>query len=292
MHHVSHQGQQFGPYTVEQINEYLAQGAFDASSHVWDANANQWIEIWKLPGVVLASQAVPITPPQGTQPSFPDQLTDTANTPVIHEQDSETAENMTNGGSKMLSKLKPSKQVKKACLPLLIGVVLIVVIAWIDNNRYDLGIGLYVILAVFFGLLLNSGQGWFAQKFGNDEKEPEIKEKMERDTLSAHADNYMTRIIIERRSSHRFGAGRNMLVVADDEEVALLGVGESREIHISSDKKELWVKMDWMSSAKLTITHDGNVYNYVCGEEGFFSGFIGMFFWKNKAFSLRRKESS
>ena len=44
MYHVSHQGQQFGPYTVEQINEYLAQGAFDASSHVWDANANGWIE--------------------------------------------------------------------------------------------------------------------------------------------------------------------------------------------------------------------------------------------------------
>jgi hypothetical protein len=53
MYHVSHQGQQFGPYTVEQINQYLAQGAFDASSHVWDANANGWIEIWQLPGVVL-----------------------------------------------------------------------------------------------------------------------------------------------------------------------------------------------------------------------------------------------
>lgn len=62
MHHVSHQGQQFGPYTVEQINQYLAQGLLGANSHVWDANANGWIEIWQLPGVILPSQAVPVAP--------------------------------------------------------------------------------------------------------------------------------------------------------------------------------------------------------------------------------------
>ena len=63
MHHVSHQGQQFGPYTVEQINQYLSQGAFDASSHVWDANVNGWVEIWKLPGVIL-----PAAQPAAAQP--------------------------------------------------------------------------------------------------------------------------------------------------------------------------------------------------------------------------------
>ena len=66
MYHVSHQGQQFGPYTLEQINEYLAQGAFDASSHVWDANVNGWVEIWQLPGVILpaahGSTIVPTKP--------------------------------------------------------------------------------------------------------------------------------------------------------------------------------------------------------------------------------------
>ena len=61
MYHVSHQGQQFGPYTVEQINQYLSQGAFDASSHVWDANTNGWIEICQLQGVVLPPQAVPVS---------------------------------------------------------------------------------------------------------------------------------------------------------------------------------------------------------------------------------------
>jgi hypothetical protein len=53
MYHVSHQGQQYGPYTIDQINEYLAQGAFDANSHVWDENVNGWVEIWQLPGVIL-----------------------------------------------------------------------------------------------------------------------------------------------------------------------------------------------------------------------------------------------
>ena len=72
------------------------------------------------------------------------------------------------------------------------------------------------------------------------------------------------------------GRGRNMLVIVDDEEVALLGVGESREMSLSSDKKEIWVKMDWASSAKLAITHDGNVCYYICGEESFLSGFVGM----------------
>ena len=68
MYHVSHQGQQFGPYTVEQINQYLAQGTFDASSHVWDANTNGWVEIGTWPGVILPSAPDPKTPiPQSSQ---------------------------------------------------------------------------------------------------------------------------------------------------------------------------------------------------------------------------------
>ena len=60
MHHVSHQGQQFGPYSVEQINQYLAQGVLDGSTFVWDQNTNGWIEIGQLPGVILpAHQAQP-----------------------------------------------------------------------------------------------------------------------------------------------------------------------------------------------------------------------------------------
>ena len=65
MHHVAHQGQQYGPYAVEQINQYLAQGVLDAGSHAWDQNANEWVEIGQLPGVILPThqaQPVPVTP--------------------------------------------------------------------------------------------------------------------------------------------------------------------------------------------------------------------------------------
>lgn len=71
MYHVSHQGQQFGPYTLEQINEYLAQGAFDASSHVWDANVNGWVEIWQLPGVILPAAQPAAAQPAAAQPAAP-----------------------------------------------------------------------------------------------------------------------------------------------------------------------------------------------------------------------------
>jgi hypothetical protein len=70
MHHVAHQGQQYGPYAVEQINQYLAQGVLDASSHAWDQNANEWVEIGQLPGVILPTQqaqpglVVPVVPAQ------------------------------------------------------------------------------------------------------------------------------------------------------------------------------------------------------------------------------------
>ena len=64
MHHVSHQGQQFGPYSVEQINQYLAQGVLDSSSQAWDQDTNGWVEIGQLPGVVLPAQQAPalVTP--------------------------------------------------------------------------------------------------------------------------------------------------------------------------------------------------------------------------------------
>ena len=64
MHHVSHQGQQFGPYSVEQINQHLAQGVLDGSTFVWDQNTNGWMGIGNLPGVILPSQQAQPTPAQ------------------------------------------------------------------------------------------------------------------------------------------------------------------------------------------------------------------------------------
>lgn len=73
MHIISHQGQQLGPYSTEQINQYLAQGSLDASSLVWDEHANRWTEIWQLPGVLSPptpagpAPQVNLTPPS-TEP--------------------------------------------------------------------------------------------------------------------------------------------------------------------------------------------------------------------------------
>ncbi|MBC8245640.1 MAG: DUF4339 domain-containing protein [Verrucomicrobia bacterium] len=62
MYHVSHQGQQLGPFTVEQINQYLAQGLLDASSHIWDSSTNNWVGILEVPGVGMPPQVVPVAP--------------------------------------------------------------------------------------------------------------------------------------------------------------------------------------------------------------------------------------
>ena len=62
MYHVSHQGQQLGPYAVEQINQYLAQGLLDANSHIWDSSTNNWVGILEVPGVGMPPQAVPAAP--------------------------------------------------------------------------------------------------------------------------------------------------------------------------------------------------------------------------------------
>ena len=65
MYHVSHQGQPFGPYSVEQLNQYLAQGALDASTYAWDQTSNQWVGIGQVPGVILPiqqAQPAPVVP--------------------------------------------------------------------------------------------------------------------------------------------------------------------------------------------------------------------------------------
>jgi hypothetical protein len=71
MHHVSHQGQQFGPYSVEQINQYLAQGVLDGNTSVWDQTTNGWMEIGQLAGVILPFQQAQPTPVQNVARPIP-----------------------------------------------------------------------------------------------------------------------------------------------------------------------------------------------------------------------------
>ena len=113
MHHVSHQGQQFGPYSVEQINQYLVQGVLDASSHVWDQDANGWIEIGRLPGVIL--------PTQQAQPAF---VAPVATAQNVAEQKSDNPSPKSGKKKAAADKLK----IVKIVLGLGIGGVLI----WVD----------------------------------------------------------------------------------------------------------------------------------------------------------------
>ena len=52
MIHVMRDGQQFGPYTIEDINAYLAQGTLLPTDQAWYEGAANWMLITEVPGVV------------------------------------------------------------------------------------------------------------------------------------------------------------------------------------------------------------------------------------------------
>ena len=52
MIHVMRDGQQFGPYTIEDINAYLAQGTLLPTDQAWYEGAANWMPITDVPGVV------------------------------------------------------------------------------------------------------------------------------------------------------------------------------------------------------------------------------------------------
>jgi hypothetical protein len=60
MYHVYHQGQQFGPYSIKEINDYLAQGALDGSTLVLDPSINSWVEISTIYGIEIPTNTDPI----------------------------------------------------------------------------------------------------------------------------------------------------------------------------------------------------------------------------------------
>jgi len=106
MHHVSHQGQQFGPYSVEQINQYLAQGVLDSSSHVWDQTTNGWMEIGQLPGVILPFQQAQPTPVQIVAQPIPV-------TPVAPETTAQTEVQEQSGTTMPSGETKKTEREKK-----------------------------------------------------------------------------------------------------------------------------------------------------------------------------------
>jgi len=51
--HINRDGEQFGPYTLEDLNAYLAQGALLPTDLAWWDGAPGWMQMSEVPGVVL-----------------------------------------------------------------------------------------------------------------------------------------------------------------------------------------------------------------------------------------------
>ena len=54
-----------GPYTVEQINEYLAQGFLLPTDYAWHEGLPDWVPVTEISGVGPAAPP-PFNPPQST----------------------------------------------------------------------------------------------------------------------------------------------------------------------------------------------------------------------------------
>ena len=62
MIHVMRDGQQFGPYTLEDVNAYLAQGTLLATDQAWYEGAPDWMLLTQVPGVLAPGAApAPVT---------------------------------------------------------------------------------------------------------------------------------------------------------------------------------------------------------------------------------------
>ena len=64
MIHILRDGQQFGPYSLEEINAFLADGSLLPSDQAWYEGAPEWIPLTEVPGVALLAQ--PVSSPVAT----------------------------------------------------------------------------------------------------------------------------------------------------------------------------------------------------------------------------------
>ena len=71
MIHVMRDGQQFGPYTLEDLNAYLAQGSLLSTDQAWWEGAPAWVAMDQVPGVQLPGvpMAAPVVEGSVTSPS-------------------------------------------------------------------------------------------------------------------------------------------------------------------------------------------------------------------------------
>lgn len=55
--HIHREGQDFGPYTLEQVNQYLVEGSIVPTDMAWYDGAPDWIPLPKVPGVEVPAGA-------------------------------------------------------------------------------------------------------------------------------------------------------------------------------------------------------------------------------------------
>ena len=69
MIHILRDDQQFGPYTVEDLNSYLVQGSILPTDQAWYEGAVGWMPMDQVPGVILPGQAAtPMAQPAAADP--------------------------------------------------------------------------------------------------------------------------------------------------------------------------------------------------------------------------------
>ena len=61
--HIDRGGERFGPYSLEEVNAYLANGTLLPTDQAWEDGMADWVPIEQIPGVTLAGGSAPPPPP-------------------------------------------------------------------------------------------------------------------------------------------------------------------------------------------------------------------------------------
>ena len=97
MIHVMRDGQQYGPYTLEDLNAHLAAGSLLPSDQAWYEGAPAWMPMNQVPGVVVPRAAPVAAVPQMAVPVDPNDPMAAADPAVAAQQ---TNASSAAGGSK------------------------------------------------------------------------------------------------------------------------------------------------------------------------------------------------
>ena len=66
--HVDRGGQRYGPYSLEEVNAYLANGTLLPTDLAWQDGMADWLPIGQIPGVTMPAGSPPLPPLPLLQP--------------------------------------------------------------------------------------------------------------------------------------------------------------------------------------------------------------------------------